>query len=148
MALVALGSRRVTHDFDFVVSHPHQRLSRMVGVMYEHGLELAARVDEDGNITATIDNRKVAAARLRIDAPKTAYFFNADTGLRVDLLFDFPIAAATLLERAHRLKIQGRLFDIASERDLLELKTIARAARDAPGDAEDIAFLEARRKPV
>jgi hypothetical protein len=38
------------------------------------------------------------------------------------------------------------VFDVASEPDLLRLKKIAKAARSAPGDAEDIAFLERRRK--
>lgn len=89
---------------------------------------------------------KVAAIRLRGDAPASAYFFNAETGLRIDLLFDFPIAAATLAEQATRTKIRTHVFDIASEQDLLRLKKIAKAARSAPGDAEDIAFLEARRK--
>jgi hypothetical protein len=66
-------------------------------------------------------------------------------GLRIDLLFDFPLPAATLAEHATRTKIRARVFAIASETDLLRLKQIARAARSAPGDAEDIAFLEARR---
>jgi hypothetical protein len=38
------------------------------------------------------------------------------------------------------------VFEIASEQDLLRLKRIAKAARSAPGDAEDIAFLESRRR--
>ena len=38
------------------------------------------------------------------------------------------------------------VFHIASEQDLLRLKRIAKAARSAPGDDEDIAFLESRRK--
>ena len=63
---------------------------------------------------------------------------------RVDLLFDFPIEAAALASRATRTKIQSHVFAIASDEDLLELKTIAAAARSAPGDAEDIAFLQAR----
>ena len=48
--------------------------------------------------------------------------------------------------RATRTKIGAQVFSIASESDLLRLKMIARAARSAPGDAEDIAFLESRRK--
>jgi hypothetical protein len=40
------------------------------------------------------------------------------------------------------------MFENASEKDLLRLKQIARVARSAPGDAEDIAFLEARLKDV
>jgi hypothetical protein len=38
------------------------------------------------------------------------------------------------------------VFYIASEQDLLQLKRLAKAQRSAPGDAEDIVFLEARQK--
>ena len=146
MALVVLGSRRVTRDFDFVVAHPGGRLARTIGLFYDRGLELVSRLSEMGEVISTIASRKVASTRLRLDAPASAYFFNAETGLRVDLLFDFPIPAAKLAEHATRIKIRTQVFDIASERDLLRLKRIAKAARSAPGDAEDIAFLESRRK--
>jgi len=145
MALVTLGSRRVTRDFDFVIAAPGQQLNAVVDVFYDRGLELASRVNETGDITATIDNRKVAAIRLRLDAPTSAYFSHPATGLRVDLLFDFPVAAAQLAGRARRLTVQSRSLLVASEDDLLHLKQIARANRTAPGDAEDIVFLEARR---
>ena len=145
MALVLLGSRRVTVDFDFVVAHPGERVEDLVGCFYDIGFELASRVNDVGEVTATIDNRRVAAIRLRLDAPSSAYFFNHGTGLRIDLLFDFPIPARTLAARATSTKIRSRVLRIASEADLLHLKQIARANRSAPGDAEDIAFLEARR---
>jgi hypothetical protein len=112
MALVVLGSRRVTRDFDFVITHPAERLPRAIDLFYDRGLELASHLDEGGDVTSTIASRKVAAIRLRIDAPASAYFFNADTGLRVDLLFDFPIPAATLAERATRTTIRSFAFDI------------------------------------
>jgi len=146
MALVVLGSRRVTRDFDFVVPHPGDRLTAVVGVFYDHGLELISRLDAAGHATATIDTRRVAALRLRIDAPASAYFFDVRTGLRVDLLFDFPLPAAELAQRSQRLTIRGRALSIASEGDLLRLKRIAAAARSVAGDADDIAFLEARAK--
>jgi hypothetical protein len=146
MALVILGSRRVTRDFDFVIEHPGDRLNRTIGLFYDRGLELVSRLNEMGEVISTIANRKVAAIRLRLDTPASAYFFRAETGLRVDLLFDFPIPAATLAEHATRTKIRTHVFDIASEQDLLRLKRIAKAARSAPGDTEDIAFLESRRK--
>lgn len=146
MALVVLGSRRVTRDFDFVIAHPGGGLPRTIGLFYDRGLELVSRLDERGEVIATIASRKVAAIRLRLDAPASAYFFNAKTGLRVDLLFDFPIPAAKLAEHATRAKIRTHVFAIASEQDLLRLKRIAKAARSVPGDAEDIAFLESRRK--
>ena len=145
MALVILGSRRVTRDFDFVVAQPGDRLERMIDVFYDRGLELASRLSDEGDVTATISNRRVAAVRLRLDAPSSAYFFNPRTGLRVDLLFDFPIPASTLAVRATRTKVRSRIFHVASEQDLLRLKKIARARRFSPGDAQDIAFLEARR---
>jgi hypothetical protein len=141
MALVVLGSRRVTRDFDFVVARPGQYLETVVDALYDHGLELAARVDEGGDITATIDNQLVAAARLRIDTPTSAFFENPYTGLRVDLLFDFPVAAVDLAARATSIRIRSHLFHVASTRDLLKLKEIAIAARSAPGDAEDLAYL-------
>ena len=146
MALVILGSRRVTRDFDFVIAQPGDRLEKMIDVFYDRGLELASRLSDEGDVTATINNRRVAAIRLRLDAPSSAYFFNPRTGLRVDLLFDFPIPAATLAAGATRTRIRSRVFHIASEPDLLRLKKIAKARRSSPGDAQDIAFLEARRK--
>jgi hypothetical protein len=129
MALVILGSRRVTRD-----------------LFYDRDLELASRLSDEGDVTATISTRRVASIRLRLDAPASAYFFNPRTGLRVDLLFDFPIPAATLAARATRTRVRARLFHVASEQDLLRLKRIAKARRSSPGDAQDIAFLEARRR--
>jgi hypothetical protein len=146
MALVVLGSRRVTRDFDFVVAQPGDRLADTVGVFYDRGFELVSRLTESGEAIATIAGRNVAVIRLRLDTPSSAYFFNVETGLRVDLLFDFPIAAATLAAHATRIRISGHAFDVASEADLLRLKRIARKQRSAPGDAEDIAFLQSRRK--
>jgi hypothetical protein len=144
MALVTLGSRRVTRDFDFVVAKPGDRLGQVVDVFYDRGFELASRLNVDGDVTATIDNRRVAVIRLRVDAPSSAYFFNPATGLRIDLLFDFPIPAATLAKGATRTKVRSRVLPVASAADLLRLKRIAREQRSSPGDAEDIAFLEAR----
>ena len=142
MALAVLGSRRVTRDFDFVVSRPGDQLDRAVEMLYARGFQLVSRLTDDDDVVATIDNRRVATARLKIDAPSSAYFYNAETDLRVDLLFDFPLEAAALSSRATRMKIQSHLFEIASAADLLELKKIAAAARSFPGDAQDIAFLE------
>lgn len=146
MALVLLGSRRVTADFDFVIAQPGERLKTLVDVFYDRGFELASRVSDDGDITATIDSRRVAAARLRMDGPSSAYFMNPETRLRIDVLFDFPLPASALAEHATRTKIRSHVFTVASEADLLRLKKLARARRSFPGDAEDIAFLDARRK--
>jgi hypothetical protein len=83
MALVLMGSQRVTRDFDFVIPHPGERLQDLVDVLAE-------------NATAT--------------------------------------------------KVSSFVLRVASEADLLRLKQIALSRRAAPGDAQDIAFLEGRRK--
>ena len=145
MALVVLGSRRVTRDFDFVVASPGDALDLLLDVFYDRGFELASRVDAAGDVTATIDNRRVAAARLRLDAPASAYFLNPGSGLRIDLLFDFPLPAALLARRATTVKARSTALRVASEADLLRLKKIVSARRASRGDAEDIAFLAARR---
>jgi hypothetical protein len=146
MALVFLGSRRVTRDVDFVIPHPGDRIGELVDVMYGLGFALASRVNEAGDIVATIDNPRVAAIRIRTDAPLSVYFLNAKTRLRIDLLFDFPIAAAELAANAVATKVQSHVFQLASEADLLRLKEIARERRSVPGDADDIAFLKSRRR--
>jgi hypothetical protein len=146
MAMVIIGSRRVTRDFDFVIPQPGERLEQLVEIFYDRGLELASRVNRAGDVTATVDTPRVAVTRLRLDAPASAYFLNPKTGLRIDLLFDFPVPAADLAKGARRTKIHSRALRVASEEDLLRLKRIARRERSAPGDAEDVAFLEARRK--
>lgn len=144
MALVVMGSRRVTRHFDLLVARPGEALGPLIDILYERGFELASRVSAEGDVTATIANRRVAAARLRLDAPASAYFLDPATGLRLDMLFDFPLPAATLARRATTVKVRSRAWRVASEEDLLRLKRIAQAARSSPGDAEDIAFLEAR----
>ena len=144
MALVVLGSQRVTRDFDFVVAQPGERLGGLVEALYGRGFELASRLDDHGDISATIDNPRVAAARLRIDTPVNASFLDPATRLRIDLLFDFPVAAAVIAERAARRTIRSVVLHIASDEDLLHLKRIALADRASASDAQDIAFLEAR----
>jgi hypothetical protein len=44
------------------------------------------------------------------------------------------------------MKIRSQVLRVASEENLLRLKRLAKAGRSSPGDAEDIEFLEARRK--
>lgn len=148
MALVILGSRRVTRDFDFVISRPGEVLPQLLDVFYDRGFELVSRVNDTGDVVSTIGTRRIAAIRLRIDHPASAYFFNRQTRLRIDVLFDYPIPAATLAARGERITIRSARFCVASEEDLLRLKQIALANRVAPGDAQDIAFLEARKKPT
>lgn len=130
---------------DVIVARSDAALGQLLAVLYDRGFELASRVDAAGDVTPTIDNRRVAAARLRLDAPSSAYILNPATGLRIDLLFDFPLQAATIARRATTVKVRSVVLRIASEADLLRLKKIARTHRSSPGDAEDIAFLEARR---
>lgn len=145
MALVLLGSRRITRDFDFVIPRPEGRLDELIELFYERGFELASKVDPAGDIVATIDNPRVASIRLRLDAPASAYFWHLTKRLRIDLLFDFPVVATELASRARDVTIRGRVFHIAAEADLLRMKKIARRDRSFPGDAEDIKFLETRR---
>lgn len=146
MALVYLGSRRVTRDFDFVIEKPDDRLGNMLDILYGRGFELASQLDQNGDITITIDNRNIAAMRLRLDAPNSAFFLNPKTGLRIDLLLDFPIPAAELSKTAQKIKVRSLVIPIASEQNLLRLKKKAQSARKSPSDAQDIAFLKGLQK--
>ncbi len=142
MALVVLGSRRVTRDFDFVIAKPDEQTDELVELFYSQGFELVSQLDTQGDIVSTISNRRVAKARLDLDSPPAAYFYNIKIGLRIDLLFDFPMLAKKLIIKAKKIKIASHSIHIASKEDLLELKKIAKKARHKPGDEEDILFLE------
>lgn len=144
MALVTMGSRRITRDFDFVITTPDEQLKEMFAIFYDRGFEMAAQVDAQGDITLTIDNANVAAIRLKMDAPDSIFLINRETGLRIDLLFDFPIPAAELSKNAHSTKVNSQTITVASPKDLLRLKEMAQSARNAPGDAQDIAFLKTK----
>jgi hypothetical protein len=61
-------------------------------------------------------------------------------------LFDFPIPAAELVKTATTMKVRSQVLRVASEEKLLRLKRMAQAGRSSLGDAQDIEFLEARRK--
>ncbi len=142
MALVTLGSPRVTRDFDFLVVEKAREQEALPRVFYRHGFQLASRTDESGNIVRTIDTEDVARTRLRIDRPRSAYFYNRALGLRVDLLFDFPIPARDVRRRATRRKIQSFSFHIASRRDLIRMKELAARDRGLAADMQDLEFLK------
>ena len=141
MALVVLGSPRVTKDFDFLVVEDAREQMALIQTFYRHGFELASRTDEHGTIVRTIDSEEVASARLRIDRPKSAYFYRRDLGLRVDLLFDFPIRAREVRARSTRKKIRSHVFHVAGREDLIRMKEIAAAERRVASDAQDLEFL-------
>jgi hypothetical protein len=141
MALVVLGSPRVTKDFDFLVIEEAREQGALIQTFYRHGFELASNTDEHGNIVRTIDSAKVASARLRVDRPKSAYFYRQDLELRVDLLFDFPIRAHEVRGRSTRKKIRSFVFHIAGKEDLIRMKEIATRERRVPSDAQDLEFL-------
>jgi hypothetical protein len=141
MALVLLGSPRVTKDFDFLVVEEAREQKVLIETFYRHGFELASRVDKHGNIIRTIDSEELASTRLRVDRPKSAYFYRRDLSLRVDLLFDFPIPAHEVRGRSTRKKIRSHVFHIASREDLIRMKEIAAGERRIASDAQDLEFL-------
>lgn len=146
MALVILGSRRVTRDFDFLVSLPVDEVPDVMTLFYAAGFALASQVDQHGDIVQTIDNPRVAAIRFRIDKPASCYFLNRATGLRIDLLIDFPLPAAAILANAQKVKVRSHTFLVAAPADLLALKKIAYRNRQSASDRQDIAFLEVQLK--
>jgi len=141
MALVVLGSRRVTRDFDFLIAAP-ARAKDLVKVMYRHGLELVTKLDSRGGIVRTVDNPRVASAKLGRSHPHSLFFYDSKTRLRVDVLIDYPVPAHGVSSRATAVRFSRRTVKVARPEDLLRLKEMARLDRDAPSDAEDIRFLK------
>jgi hypothetical protein len=140
MALVVLGSQRVTKDFDLLVSSTDLS-GDLVGVIYRKGFQLVTKLNKAGEVQRTIDNPTVAGARLRVDKPRSVFFYNWKTGLRVDLLLDFPLPTRDIAERAAKIGKKPRTLRVATPKDLLHLKEIAYADRKSAADAQDLEFL-------
>jgi hypothetical protein len=140
MALVTLGSQRITRDFDFLVS-TRDLPANLVGLIYRHGYRLVTKLNAAGEVARTIDSSKVAAARLRMDQPRSAFFFDRKSGIRIDLLFDFPTPARDIAGRAARVATKSGVLRVASPEDLLRLKEISYADRKSAADGHDLEFL-------
>jgi hypothetical protein len=140
MALVVLGSQRVTKDFDLLVSTADLSPD-LVELVYRQGYELITKINKAGEVERTVDNPKVAAARLRLDKPRSVFFYDWKTGLRVDLLLDFPLPARDIADRAAKMGKSPRTLRVAAPEDLLRLKEIAYADRKSATDAQDLEFL-------
>lgn len=146
MALVLLGSPRVTRDFDLLVSTQGPSTEELARLAYRHRLELVTKFTPAGEVKRTVDNVRVAVARLKMEKSRSLFFCNPGTGLRVDLLLDFPLPAHGVAQRADRVKVGSGSLRVASPQDLIRLKTIAYADRRSASDAQDLEFLR-RMKP-
>ena len=123
MALVILGSQRVTKDFDFLVAAPESSMPDLGRILDRHRLELTTRLGTGSKVP------RVATA-------------NRKSGLRVGLLLDHPIAARDLGRRAVKVRLKKGRIAVAAPEDLLRLKVIARAERESASDAQDLEFLK------
>jgi hypothetical protein len=140
MALVVLGSQRITKDFDLLVSS--NTLSKdLVRMVYRHGYQLVTKLNKAGEVARTIDSSTVAAARLDLDKPSSVFFCNREKGLRVDLLLNFPLPTGNIAARAAKIGKLPRILRVAAPEDLLRLKEIAYADRKSAADAQDLEFL-------
>jgi hypothetical protein len=148
MALVLLVSQRVTVDFDFLISAKNILISDLVYIFYKQGFELITKLNKQGEVVRTIDNKNIAAIRLKIDDPASALFYNGETELRIDLLFDFPLLATEVADRATKVKVKSHSLLVASPDDLTRMKEIAYADRKKSSDAHDLEFLRELKKKV
>ena len=141
MALIILGSRRITMDFDLLVDAATLKPEVLIAIMYRHNFKLVTRFNPDGTALRSADNANVAAAKLKMELPKSLHFWDHRTGLLVDLLLDFPVPARDVILRATRVSNSGGTLRIAAREDLIHLKDIAHRERKKASDAQDLEFL-------
>jgi hypothetical protein len=141
MALVLLGSQRVTRDFDFLVSTQGPPTEELVRILYHHRLELVTKFNPAGEVQRSVDNVRIAVAKVKTEKLSSIFFCNRRTGLRVDLLLDFPLPAHQVARRAGRVKLGAGGIRVASPEDLMQLKEMAYADRRSASDAQDLEFL-------
>lgn len=150
LALAVLGSTRVTRDADFMLADSEPVRRSAVRAMFAAGFELISRWDKENyRPLRTIDNAVVAAVRVVMDDPDSAFFWKRDANLRVDLIFRLSISAEDLVSRARRIPLPGGVkLLLASPEDLARLKRAS--LRDNPkrvSDMQDLIFLRSIIKP-
>jgi hypothetical protein len=141
MALVVMGSRRVTKGFDFLISKEARSQKLLLNILYKKGLELASKTNEQGDITQTISDKKTAYSRLQIDKPASAYFINPKTGLRIDFFFGFPESIEKIKD-PQKIKVCSHTFYVASKDDLIKHKKQTIKNRKLAVDQQDLEFLK------
>jgi hypothetical protein len=144
MALVLLGSQRVTRDFDLLVSAHGPSTEDLVRLGYRHHLELVTKFTAGGEVKRSVDNVRIAVSKVKSEQPRSLSFRHPKTGLQVDLLLDFPISAHPVAARAEKVNVGSGSLRVASPEDLIRLKELAYADRRSASDAQDLEFL--RRK--
>ena len=148
MALVLLGSQRVTKDYDFLVTVAGPPIDTIVDAMYRRNLELVTKFTPEKEVLRSIDNVRVAVSKIKGEQPGNLTFYNWTSKLRIDFLLDFPVPARELVQRSVKVSVGEGHIRIAAHEDLVRLKKIARADRDSLSDAQDLEFLERiKRKP-
>lgn len=141
MALVLLGSQRVTRDFDLVIPESGRLREPVVRTIYRRGHELITKFTPDREVMRSVDNVNVALAKLKLQDLRSVPFYHPKTTLRVDLLLDFPLPARDLLPNAIRVTVEAGVIRVASREDLLRLKEAAYNDRRESIDAQDLEFL-------
>jgi len=141
MALVLLGSQRVTRDFDLLVPESGRLHGSVVKALYRRGLELVTKMSPAGEVLRSVDNLNVALAKLKLQDLRSVPFHNPRTLLRMDLLLDFPEPARDIIQRAIPVTVESGLIRVAAREDLIRLKEIAYRDRKKASDAQDLEFL-------
>lgn len=144
MALIVYGSSRATFDTDLLTARPRDlpAAKRLITAVFDAGFVYVTKFDEHGVPVSWIDASNVAAARVMMERPDTCFFWNRGTEMRVDLLLDFPMQAASVLGDANRVALGANLqLAVASLAHLAALKEIALRDRNRPEDALDLAFI-------
>ena len=109
------------------------------------GLVHITKFDENGDPVSWIDVPNVAAARVMMDSPDTCFLWNRKTGMRVDVLLDFPIPASEVLEDAGRVMLGADIvLPVASLTTLARLKEIALGSRNRQEDVLDLEFIRSK----
>jgi len=141
MALVLMGSQRVTRDFDLVIPEPGALRETAVRALYRRGLELVTKFSPAREAERTVDNANVAVAKLKLQDLRSVPFYDPKTRLRLDVLLDFPLPAREILANAIRVTVEAGSLRIAAREDLIRLKEIAHRDRKSASDASDLEFL-------
>lgn len=129
LAVILLGVRRGTADFDIVI--PEDKIEEALKTVYRRGFKLVTNIDEQKGRLYYCATLEQAIAYLKLTAPKALKLNKGGIdGLFGDIWLKTIVPFAELKKHSKKYKLYNELISVASPNDLIKLKKIAGRAVD------------------
>lgn len=140
LAVILLGVRRGTSDFDVVISE--DKIEDALKIIYNRGFKLVTGIDDQKGRLYCCATLKQAIAYFKLTAPKALKLNKGGIdGLFGNIWLKTIVPFAELKRHSKKYKLYNEVINVASSEDLIKLKKIAGRAVDKQ-DIRELRFIK------